>query len=68
MEPSEKHMFKYKGAYFISDQATPDYLDSLEEFVIREDDVFQVTYPKSGKTKNISLRKDLISSFHFSLI
>ncbi|XP_066467100.1 amine sulfotransferase-like [Tiliqua scincoides] len=48
MEPSEKYLFKYKGIYFIPDLVTPEYLDTLEDFEIRDSDVFLVTYPKSG--------------------
>ncbi|XP_060611043.1 amine sulfotransferase-like [Anolis sagrei] len=48
MEPSEKYMFKHKGSYFVRDLATPEHIDSLEEFEIRDSDVFVVTFPKSG--------------------
>ncbi|XP_062835842.1 amine sulfotransferase [Anolis carolinensis] len=48
MEPSEKYLFKHKGCYFIQGFATPEYIDSLQDFEIRDSDVFIVSYPKSG--------------------
>ncbi|KFR03626.1 Amine sulfotransferase, partial [Opisthocomus hoazin] len=54
MEPSKDYLFKYKGFYF-SLETSPEYLDSLEDFEIKDSDIFIATYPKSGTvwTQNI---------------
>ncbi|XP_060545068.1 amine sulfotransferase-like isoform X2 [Pantherophis guttatus] len=55
MEIVNKYLFKYKGLYFMQNQTTPENIDLAERFEIQDDDIFIITYPKSGTvwTQNI---------------
>ncbi|XP_031466650.1 amine sulfotransferase-like [Phasianus colchicus] len=46
MEPSQEFVFNYKGFYFPK-ITTPEYVASLENFEIKDSDIFIATYPKS---------------------
>ncbi|XP_068606055.1 amine sulfotransferase-like [Brachionichthys hirsutus] len=48
METINDYLFKYKNYIFSIGFASPEILDSLQSFEIRESDVFLATYPKSG--------------------
>ncbi|OXB61942.1 hypothetical protein ASZ78_013987 [Callipepla squamata] len=47
MEPSKEFVFNYKGFYFAV-HTTPERVASLENFEIKDSDIFIATYPKSG--------------------
>ncbi|XP_039898956.1 amine sulfotransferase-like isoform X2 [Simochromis diagramma] len=48
MEQIRDRVFKHKNYNFVVSLTTPEYIDSLESFEIKDSDVFLVTYPKSG--------------------
>ncbi|KAL6102472.1 uncharacterized protein ACO6RY_02079 [Pungitius sinensis] len=48
MEKITNHLFRYKNYNFAIGITTPEHIDSLQSFEIRDSDVFLVTYPKSG--------------------
>uniref|UniRef100_A0A8C3JLI6 Uncharacterized protein n=1 Tax=Calidris pygmaea TaxID=425635 RepID=A0A8C3JLI6_9CHAR len=47
MEPSKEYIFEYKGFNFATN-TSPEYVASVEDFEIRDSDIFVVTYPKSA--------------------
>lgn len=49
MENTRTYLLNFKGYNFYYDQADVDFLENLDDFEIRDDDVFIITYPKSGK-------------------
>ncbi|XP_070589496.1 amine sulfotransferase-like [Erythrolamprus reginae] len=55
MESEEEFLYKYKGFIFLKEESSPENLDTLDSFEIRDDDIFIITYPKSGTiwTQNI---------------
>lgn len=64
MEPVNKFLYKHKGCYFVKG-ASPESIDSLESFEIKDDDIFIITYPKSGKFKDVFQgRVNLVSGYN----
>lgn len=53
MEPSKEFVFKYKGFYF-GVNTSVEHVASLENFEIKDSDIFIATYPKSGKNGTVS--------------
>ncbi|KAM3851050.1 amine sulfotransferase-like [Vipera latastei] len=41
-------LLNFKGCYFASDKVKLEHLEAIEDFEVRESDIFIITYPKSG--------------------
>ncbi|KAM8883018.1 amine sulfotransferase-like [Synchiropus picturatus] len=48
MEQVSDKLFKYKNYNFPTGLTTAEYIDGLQNFEIRDSDIYLVTYPKSG--------------------
>ncbi|XP_066287842.1 uncharacterized protein [Branchiostoma lanceolatum] len=53
-------MFEYKGAYFGSLTVAKETLDMMPDYVIRDDDVVILTYPKAGTNWTIEIVNKLM--------
>eukprot|EP00079_Xenopus_tropicalis_P025251 XP_012818398.1 PREDICTED: uncharacterized protein LOC496998 isoform X1 [Xenopus tropicalis] len=48
VDANDPFVFKYRGVYFQTEYTTPQKIDSIQDFKVKDTDVFLVTYPKTG--------------------
>lgn len=53
MERVSERLFRYRNYCFHAGFTTPEVIESLQSFAVRESDVFVVTYPKSGQREDL---------------
>lgn len=51
MEETEQNaeLLNFKGCYFLSKLVKLKHLEAIEDFEVRDSDIFIIAYPKSGK-------------------